>query len=298
MLFQHTFAGTQPVPQQSFVHIQTPQTHVPVQQPYPPPPVSLVPAVPIIAAPAIRRFGFMGTTWFPPDRTVRAGVVGYRVFVDVRDMLSIVTTSSAALRNFYVSWFDGPALERTLNRFGFDHSHYLYRCTWGGHREERCACSLHLALSVLRHSGVGVDLNVKLAAELESRLGLGLDLEMPGTKFHSSTSELAATLGEIKTTVEELKTRLDAGVRVEDVVGKTDSTNAKRSAEHELQAEELKRAKHQAAMQLYKFERENPERVFKERYEVLKEQISHAVESGDVEWVAKLRGLLTRLILS
>lgn len=278
MLHPCTWPGTETATAKPLIRVHA-QAQAQAQHAYALLPVA--PAYALAAAPAIRRFGFLGTTWFPPDRTVRAGVVGYRVFVDVRDMLATVTTSAAAVRLFFVSWFDGQNLENTLARFGVDHSHYLLRCTWGGQREERCACSLHLALVVLRHSGV--DLNVKLAAELESRLGLGLDLEMPGTKFHCSTNEVAASLAEIKASVEALKTKVDADVRVADATP--------------IEGVELQRAKHEAAMAVCQFEKENPQRAFKERYEVLKEQIARAAEAEDVEWLDRLRGVLTKLIL-
>jgi hypothetical protein len=248
---------------------------------------------------AMKRVGFVGTPWFPPERTVRAGVIGCRVFLDVRDVLSIITTSSAALRTFFATWFDGFNLEKTLNRFGLDRSHWLFRCTWGAAREERVACSLHLALVVLRHcGGGGADLNIKLAAELESRLGLGFGLDVCESKPAPPSAEVTATLEAMKASIQGLSTKLDAAAATPVA---TAAAPRRRSAEEDLDAVEshaLKRAKHETAMATLKFERENPQKVFRQKYDAIREEIGEATQAGDADEVMRLRKLLTKLIMA
>ena len=282
--------------------------------PAPSPAPAPAPASTGAPASAVKRFGVLAAPWFPPERSIRCGCIGSRVFLDLREVLEIVTTSTGARKTLYVAWFANTNFESTCARFGTDKTH-LRHVQWGGEGEKRLAGSLFLLLPVLRT--VNDDLSRKLADEIESRVGVGLDLAIhggasngaPATTTPPTTApdhgNLAGQVAEMKQTLTSISERIerfethvfsnDAGVTV---TGSNAPGHLKRPRENDDEQDKCMRAKDEAEMARANFERDHPDQAYASKFRVIREQIVLAASDGDTQLRKTLLAKLSELVTS
>lgn len=109
---------------------------------------------------------------FISDKTVRSGQVDETWFVDLKDLLLVVTVNQVAARALFQKYFTSAVLDSTMAKAGVDKSSWR-KVLWqigGAQAEERNVISLPLALSVLRSAG-GDELTFKVASVLEEKTG-------------------------------------------------------------------------------------------------------------------------------
>jgi len=217
----------------------------------------------------------------------------------MKEVLEIVTTSASARKTLFVAWFANGNIDSTNARFGVDKTHLRY-VQWGNEGEKRVAGSLYLLLPVLRTIN---DLSRKLADEVESRVGLGLDLAGQtadhGTTICTAAGDhltLAAEMAEIKQTLLSISDRIS---RFETHVFSNGSgTTAKRKHEMDGEDDKCTRAKYEAEMARANFERDHPEQAYASKFRVIRDQIALASSDGDLQLRKALLQKLSELVTS
>ena len=233
------------------------------------------PAAPVPTPLAVTRYGVVCASWFPPDKSIRCGAIGPRVHVDIREVLHIATHSSASLRKLFGTWFSNENLESTLLRFGLDMNHWR-NVQWGGQGDRRVAVSLFLMLPVLRI--VGSDVAVRLADELEARLGMGLDIAVHGTRVPSGDQP------------QKIEAKLDEIISI--LIGE------KRKEKADQQESTLKRARLEADISRANYERDHPDQAYASKFKAIREALLEASTEGNHELCRSLRVKLSELVHS
>lgn len=268
----------------------------------PPPPV------------VVHRFGTILAPWFPADSSpIRCGCIDNRVFVDVKEVLQILTTTQEALKELFVNWFSGPTFEQTRKRFGVDRSHWK-RVRWGTEGDKRVTASLFLMLPALR--SMEGDPSTRLANEIESRIGLGLELAVQTGLAATGTGATVAPvtpvapvvppaasgadLAEIKQTLAALTEKMDRfETHVLSPTATTiDATDGRKRTRTDAgdENERCTRAKYEAEMALANYERDHPDQAYTTKFRVLREQIVLASREGDSHLHESLRAKLSELV--
>ena len=239
--------------------------------------------------------------------TIRCGYINARVFLDVKDTLSIVTTSPSALKSMFGRYFSKDvSIDDTFKRFGVDSSHWRH-VQWGAGGEKHLAGSLYILLPVLRTAEN--DVSRKLADELESRVGNGLNLETHGSPTPtpeplpppapapSLPAAMEADVAHIKSTLTSLTESI---ARIEKRLSKHAEAapqGQKRSREED-ESSALTHAKYEAELARANFERDHPAEAFAARFKFIRDELAAASQTKDTELYTALRGKLTTLVSS